>query len=182
MKPDSRKTEAIRTWPTPSDVGTVRQFLGLVSYYRRYIKGFADIAAPLYALTQKGVKFEWTEACETAFLVLKKKLTADPILAYPRFDKDAKPFTVYTDASSIGLGAVLEQDGHVVAYARRVLTKPEQQYSVIQQECLAVVYALKQFRHYLLGRFFELETDHQPLQWLSDGRNAVPFGVGIAGI
>ena len=74
---------------------------------------------------------------------------------------------VYTDASSTGIGAVLEQDNHVIAYASRTLTKPERQYSVIQRECLAVVYALKQFRHYLVGRSFNLVTDHAPLQWLS---------------
>lgn len=74
---------------------------------------------------------------------------------------------VYTDASDVGLGAVLEQDNHVIAYASRTLTKAEKNYSVIQKECLAIVYATKQFRHYLLGRQFQLHTDHAPLQWLS---------------
>ena len=86
---------------------------------------------------------------------------------FPNFNITASPFVVYTDASSTGVGAVLEQDNHVIAYASRALTKPEKQYSVIQRECLAVVYALKQFRHYLLGRSFTLVTDHAPLQWLS---------------
>ena len=90
-----------------------------------------------------------------------------PILAFPNFSTAASPFVVYTDASSIGIGAVLEKNSHVIAYASRALTKSEKQYSVIQRECLALVYALKQFRHYLLGRSFTLVTDHAPLQWLS---------------
>ena len=89
------------------------------------------------------------------------------VLAYPRFDENAGIFVLQADASSIGLGAVLEQDGHVIAYASRSLNKSEQQYSVIQKECLAVVNALKQFRHYLLGRSFKITTDHALLQWLS---------------
>ena len=83
------------------------------------------------------------------------------------FNSQASEFLLQTDASAVGLGAVLEQDGHVIAYASRSLTSPEWQYSVIQRGCLAVVYASKQFRHYLLGRRFKLLTDHAPLQWLS---------------
>ena len=77
------------------------------------------------------------------------------------------PFVLQTDASSSGVGAILEQGGYVIAYASRTLTHAEQQYSVIQKECLAIIFALKQFRQYLLGRPFELWTDHAPLQWLS---------------
>ncbi len=90
-----------------------------------------------------------------------------PVLAYPQFQDGASAFILHTDASDRGLGAVLEQDGRVVAYASRALTQSERNYSVIQRECLAVVYAVKQFRHYLLGRPFQLYTDHAPLQWLS---------------
>lgn len=89
------------------------------------------------------------------------------MLSYPRFDSQASEILLQTDASAVGLGAVLEQDGHVIAYASRSPASPEQQYSVIERECLAVVYALKQFRHYLLGRRFKLLSDHAPLQWLS---------------
>ena len=111
--------------------------------------------------------FAWTKASAEAFTTLKNCLLQAPVLTYPRFTPDASTFVLQTDASAVGLGAVLEQDGHVVAYASRSLTTPEQQYSVIQKECLAVIYALKQFRHYLLGRYFEIVTDHAPLQWLS---------------
>ena len=167
MTPDPKKVQAVQEWPTPTDATEVRQFLGLASYYRRYISHFSDIAAPLNALTQKGVQFVVTKECMDVFAALKQHLVQAPVLAYPRFDPQASEFMLQTDASAVGLGAVLEQDGHVIAYASRSLTPSERQYSVIQRECLAVVYALKQFRHYLLGRRFQLLTDHAPLQWLS---------------
>ena len=135
----------------------------MASYYRRY----TDIAAPLTHLTQKGVTFTWDKECEEAFCCLKTKLTQAPVLAYPKLGPDANPFILHTDASAVGLGAVLEQDKRVIAYASRTLSRSEQHYSVIQKECLAIVFALKQFRHYLLGRKFQLLTDHAPLQWLS---------------
>ena len=118
----------------------------------------------MHNLTQKGIHFQWSEECTAAFDLLKQKLMQAPILV---FHITASPFVVYTNASSTGVGAVLEQDNHVIVYGSRALTKPEKQYSVIQRECLAVVYVLKQFRHYLLGRSFTLVTDHAPLQWLS---------------
>ena len=99
--------------------------------------------------------------------MLKEKLVQSRILAYPQFDKASPPFVLQTDASSVGLVAVLEQNGHVIACASRSLNKAEQQYSVIQKECLAAVFAMKQFRHYLLGRNFQLLSDLRPLQWLS---------------
>ena len=167
MAPDQEKVRAVQDWPVPTDAMEVRRFLGLVSYYQRYVHQFSHIAAPLHNLTQKDVQFSWTSECQIAFSTLKQKLTQAPILAYPRFDSEAPPFILQTDASAVGIGAVLEQDGHVVAYASRTLTKSERQYSVIQRECLAAVYGMKQFRHYLLGRSFKLVTDHAPLQWLS---------------
>ena len=167
MIPDDSKVKAVQEWPRPTQVSEVRQFLGLASYYRRYIENFSDIAAPLTHLTQKGVPFIWNKNCEDAFCGLKTRLTQAPVLAYPKLGPEASPFILETDASAVGLGAVLEQDKRVIAYASRTLTKSEQHYSVIQKECLAIVYALKQFRHYLLGRKFQLVTDHAPLQWLS---------------
>ena len=167
MTPDNQKIVAIQDWPTPTTVKEVRRFLGLASYYRRYIPNFADISKPLNDLTQKNVSFEWSITCEAAFRALKAKLITAPILAYPQFHHNASQFVLQTDASASGLGAILEQSGHVIAYASRTLNKAEQQYSVIQKECLAAVYAMKQFCHYLLGRPFTLVTDHAPLQWLS---------------
>ena len=167
MSPDPEKVSAIRSWATPTDVSSLRSFLGLASYYRRYIHQFANIAAPLYNLTNKGTPFAWDQSCESAFAKLKYALMCAPILKYPDFSVAAKAFQLYTDASAVGIGAILEQSNHVVAYTSRSLSESEKQYSVIQKECLAVVHALKQFRHYLLGRQFSVVTDHAPLQWLS---------------
>ena len=167
MAPDPKKTQAIVEWPCPTNVATVQQFIGIASYYRRYIANFAQIAAPLHRLTQKGVTFEWNQECENAFAGLKNRLSTAPILSFPQFDSKADVFLLYTDASSVGLGAVLEQNDAVIAYASRALTQGERQYSTIQKECLAIVYATKQFCHYILGRWFKLITDHAPLQWLN---------------
>lgn len=167
MSPDENKVQAIQQWPTPHDVYTTHQFIGLASYYQRYKRDFATIAAPLHRLTQKGEKFQWSEECDKVFKTLKKCLSNVPVLGFPNFAKDANKFMVHTDASAGGLGAVLEQNKKVIAYASRVLTKPERNYSLIQRECLAIIFALKQFRYYLLGRPFILFTDHAPLQWLS---------------
>ena len=97
------------------------------------------------------------------------------MLCNPSLTKD---FELQIDASAVGLGAVLEQDGHVVAYASRSLTHAERQYGVTERECLAVLYAVKQFRHYLLGLAFVLHTDHQQLQWLSAKRWSVGYVIG----
>ena len=167
MRPDEGKVRVVKEWPTPKNPSEVRQFLGLASYYRRYIQSFATIAASLHELTQKDVSFRWTSECDHAFNLLKEKLTQAPILVYPQFGSEATPFILETDASDVGIAAVLQQDGHVIAYASRALSKSEKNYSVIQKECLAIVYGTKQFRHYLLGRSFTVLTDHAPLQWLS---------------
>ena len=167
MTPDNSKVQAVQEWPRPRDATEVRQFIGHASYYRRYIQHFADIARPLHRLTQKDATYCWSEECEQAFRNLKTKLTEAPIQAYPRFDKEASPLVLQTDASLTGLGAVLEQDGQVIAYASRTLSMSEVNDSVIQRECLAVVWGTKQFRHYLLGRPFQLWTDHEPLKWLA---------------
>ena len=167
MEPDPEKIAAVHDWSTPCNVTELRSFLGLSSYYRRYICQFADIATPLHALTNKGVAFVWTSECQVAFEALKKVLTEVPILAYPNFAHTAVQFQLHTDASATGLGVVLEQGDRVIAYASRTLTTAEKNYSVIQRECLAIIFALKQFRHYLLGRRFTLLTDHAPLQWLA---------------
>ena len=166
LTPDKSKIQAVQEWPIPNNTSALQQFLGLASYYRHYIPKFSTIAAPLTNLTHKGVVFNWSTECESSFQLLKSALTQAPILAYPDLSHKANPFVLQTDASAFGLGAVLEQDSRVIAYASRTLTKSEQNYSVIQKECLAIVYALKQFRHYLLGRKFHLLTDHAPLQWL----------------
>ena len=98
---------------------------------------------------------------------MKQKLTQAPVLIFPNFCPSADQFILSTDACATGIGAVLEQNKHVIAYASRTLSAAERNYSIVQRESLAIVFALKQFRHYLLGRAFKLITDHAPLQWLS---------------
>ena len=167
MSPDPNKVKVVADWPVPSNVSEVRQFLGLASYYRRYVQNFSTIVASLHALTQDGISFCWDQACNDAFTTLKNHLVNSPVLAYPSFEQNATEFVLQTDTSAVALGAVLEQKGHVIAYASQSLTASEHNYSVIQRECLAIVFALKQFRHCLLGWPFLLNTDHAPLQWLS---------------
>ena len=171
---DPAKIEAVRDWPTPRTPTHVRSFLGLASYYRRFIRGFADIASPLHALTEKKAKksFEWTEECEGAFNKLKGSLISAPILGYPRPEGQ---FILDTDASNFALGGVLsqEQDGEerVIAYGSKALSKPERNYCVTRRELLAVVVFLKKYRHYLAGSMVKVRTDHGSLRWLKNFKN-----------
>jgi hypothetical protein len=165
---DPSKTAKVSSWPQPTSVKEVQQFLGFANYYRRFVRDYAAIARPLHRLTERGREFLWTEDCQVAFDSLKKSLTTSPVLAFPDL---SKPFILDTDASDTGIGAVLSQlsdDGteRVVAYASRTLSKPERRYCVTRRELLAVVYFTRHFRPYLLGRHFTLRTDHGSLTWL----------------
>ena len=133
MEPDPQKISAVKEWNTPTDVSSLLSFLGLACCYRRYIQGFADIAAPLHRLTSKGVAFQWDTTCQSAFEQLKVELTKTPVLAFPDFSQTAAAFHLQTDASAMGIGAVLEQDGHVIAYASQVQSSSERNYSVFQR-------------------------------------------------
>jgi hypothetical protein len=175
IQTDPEKVVAVREWPRPKTITEVRSYLGLASYYRRFIKGFAEIASPLHALTSKKATFDWTNDCEEAFEELKERLTTAPVLAMPA---DTGKFWLDTDASNLAIGAVLsqEQDGveKVIAYASRTLSGPERNYCVTRKELLAVVFFVKHFRSYLLGRSFSIRTDHSALQWLR--RTPEPIG------
>ena len=164
---DPTKIDGVLSWPVPRNVTEVRSFLGLCSYYRRFVKDFAMIAAPLHALTGKNARFYWSENCQEAFDVLKERLVSAPILAMP---KDEGEYWLDTDASNFSIGAVLSQvqDGEerVIAYASRLLNAPEKNYCVTRRELLAVVFFTKYFRSYLLGRDFTIRTDHSALRWL----------------
>ena len=169
---DPQKTSKVASWPVPISQHEVRQFLGLASYYRKFIKGFATIAKPLHRLTEKTAEFKWTTDCQEAFKKLRQQLVSPPILAFPDYQK---PFILDTDASNLGIGAVLSQtqdDGQerVIAYGSRVLSKAERRYCVTRRELLAVVYFLQHFRPYLLGRHFTLRSDHGSLTWLRNFR------------
>ena len=168
VKTDSSKTDTVNNWTTPTNVSELRSFLGLVSYYRRFIKDFAKIARCLHELTSKNKKWTWTQECDDAFCLLKSKLVSAPILGYP--DVNGGTFILDTDASSDAIGAVLSQiqDGNerVIAYGSRTLSTAERNYCVTRKEMLALVFFVKHFKHYLLGREFTLRTDHGSLVWL----------------
>jgi len=160
------KVAAIRDWPPCKNVSEVRVFMGLSEYHRRFVKDFSIIACPLYDLMKKGVKFCWTDDCQKAFDTLKQRLMTGPVLALP---ENEGTYLLDTDASDSGLGAVLSQiqpGERVIAYASRTLSAPERKYETTRKELLAVVYGLKRFRQYLLGRHFTIRTDHAALSWL----------------
>ena len=167
MATDPSKTDRIAAWLTPQTVQEVMKFLGLASYYRRFIHKFAEIARPLHRLTEKGRPFKWTTECDTAFAELKLRLCSTPVFTYPDF---SLPFILDTDASQHGIGAVLSQiqcgEEKVIAFASRTLTKAERRYSVTRKELLAVVTYIHHFQQFLLGRQFTLRTDHGNLQWI----------------
>ena len=165
---DPKKIESVQKWPRPASVTEIRSFLGLAGYYRRFVENFSRIAAPLTRLTQKGVKFVWSEACEEVFQKLKNCLTSAPVLTLP---SDGGGFTVYCDASRVGLGCVLMQHGRVIAYASRQLKGYEQNYPTHDLELAAVVFALKIRRHYLYGETFEIYTNHKSLKYIFDQRD-----------
>ena len=164
ISPDPSKTSKVREFPVPTDVMRLRQFLGLASYYRRFIPNFSKVSRPLHELTKKGVHFEWTATCQDAFNQLKHLLCSAPVLAYPQFGPGHQ-FTLETDASLAGLGAVLSQRDergqlHPVAYASRTLHKHEKNYPITELETLGLVWAVKHFRAYILGHHCVVLTDH----------------------
>lgn len=170
VRPQMDKVEAIQKCPRPQTKKEVRSFLGLAGWYRRFVPQFATIAAPLTALTTKHQKnpVNWTEDCETAFNTLKTYLCSSPVLRSPDF---SRRFVVQVDASEVGLGAVLAQREveaeQPILYLSRKLLPRESRYSVIEKEGLAIKWALESLKYYLLGREFDLETDHRALTWIN---------------
>ena len=148
IKTDDEKTKAVRNWPTPRHVKEVHSFIGLCSYNRRFVKGFATIAKPLHQLTEKERKFEWTKECDNAFETLKHFLVEAPILGYPM---DRGEFILDTDASDVGMGAILcqIQDGveRVISYFSKTFSKCERNYCVTRRELLAFACSVKHFHH-----------------------------------
>ncbi|MCO5551080.1 hypothetical protein L7F22_004577 [Adiantum nelumboides] len=142
------------TRPEPANLHEVRSFLGLCSYYRKFIRFFAEIAAPLHDLTRKGVVFRFGERQQQAFKLLKEKLTTELVLILPDLRKS---FQVQCDACGNNIGAILMQDGHVIAYESRVLRGPEK-HMQIYEELLAVIHALESWKHYLLGADFTVQA------------------------
>ncbi|GBG72943.1 hypothetical protein CBR_g12664 [Chara braunii] len=167
LKPDDAKVASICDWPRPQSVIEMRSFLGMTGDYRTFVKNYSIVAAPLTDLTRLDTPWEWTDECEAAFRHLKHALTHYEVLKLPDSDK---PFIVTTDASQYGIGAVLaQQEGpklRPVEYMSKKMSSQKFAKSTYEKELYAVYKALTHWRHYLLGRFFILRTDHQTLIWM----------------
>jgi hypothetical protein len=155
------KIRAILDWSTPKNVTELRSFLGLCSYYRRFVRGFSQLGAPLIDLTKHGA-FIWTEKSQEAFDHMKEVMGTCPVLALPDF---TLPFVLECDASGEGIGAILMQGGHPIVFESRKLSQPERLYSIYDKEMLAIMHALTKFRQYLVGSKFVVKTDHNSLKY-----------------
>ncbi|MCO5612729.1 hypothetical protein L7F22_066998 [Adiantum nelumboides] len=162
IRMDPEKLRVIEEWPEPCNVHELRSFLGMCSYYRRFIRDFSRIAGPLHDLTKKKVKYVWTPKENTAFMQLKAKLMTQPLLVLPDLKK---PFEVHCDACGDSIGAVLSQEGHPVAYESRRLNSQERGLGVYEKELISVIHALQSWKHYLLGTAFVIYTDHQSIRY-----------------
>ena len=185
IAPNMKKIESITKYPEPTNQKELGTFLGLASYYRKFVRAFAEKAHPLTALTKKSAQWKWGTEERDAFNCIKQCLTTKPILGYPDFTRE---FIIYTDASGYGIGAVLAQmqapalpdtsetseansaeagDREVViAYTSKHLSEREAKWSTTEKECYAIIHAIEVFRPYLYGRSFTVFTDHRPLEWL----------------
>ena len=181
VRPQEDKIQAIRDAPRPSTKRQIKSFLGVAGFYRRFIPNFLSIASPLTDLTKKNklnsIK-DWQDHHERAFQTLKNRLASSPIIRVAVF-QEGKPFVLRTDASDIGLGAVLLQDfegeGRLpIADASKKLLPRKRNYSVIEKECLGIIWGVEKFRKYLYGVEFLLETDHKPLSYMQTAKVLSP--------
>lgn len=164
---DPAKIAKVATWPTPLTNKDVRSFLGLAGYYRKFVKHFGILARPLFNLLKKNTPFVWTVETENSFQLLKKGLIEAPILSLPNF---SKPFVIDTDACDTGVGAVLQQDGHPIAYMSKPLSPKHRGLSTYEKECLAILMAVEQWRAYLQHGEFTIRTDQKSLIHLEEQR------------
>ncbi|CAA9993641.1 unnamed protein product, partial [Nesidiocoris tenuis] len=171
---DPEKTKTVSEWPTPTSAKEVKSFLGFCSYYRPFVRGFANIAAPLYRLQDSKGKIQWSKECEVAFASLKSALTSPPVLSHPVPDST---YVLDVDASHSAVGATLSQvhggGEKVVAYYSKCLSKHERNYCVTRKELLSLVRALRHFDSYGLdnGEPVIVRTDHASLIWLRNFKN-----------
>ncbi len=172
IQTDPAKIAAVKDWQMPSTAKEVKSFLGLCSYYRRFVKGVASIAKPLNKVSDKSVKFVWAPECESAFQTLKSALITSPILGYPI---PGLKFILDTDASDVATGAVLSQLQNnvevVIAYHSKSLNDHERSYCVTRKDFLAVVKAVKSFHCYLYGQPILLRTDNAAVSWMRNLNN-----------
>ena len=178
MNPES--VETILKWERPKSgengVKAIRGFLGMTGWYRKFIKNFSHIAKPLYDLTKKGVKWEWSDACEKAFITLRDAITKYPVLRAPDPNKN---FILHTDASDVALGGILMQyddddNLHPIAYASKTLNDAQRNYSVSDREALAIVWALEHFNTFCEGHKYTAITDHAALKYLYTAKDKTP--------
>uniref|UniRef100_A0A2N9GL02 Reverse transcriptase n=1 Tax=Fagus sylvatica TaxID=28930 RepID=A0A2N9GL02_FAGSY len=160
---DEEKVKAIKEWPTPKSITEVRSFHGLASFYRRFVKDFSTLAAPLTEIIKKNVGFHWGADQDNAFATIKERLCSAPVLALPNFNKT---FEIECDASGIGIGAVLMQDRRPIAFFSEKLSGASLKYPTYDKELYALVRALETWQHYLWPREFVIHTDHESLKHL----------------
>jgi hypothetical protein len=159
------KVQAVLDWPVPQNVKELRGFLGLTGYYRRFIKHYGIIAKPLTQVLKKGILFQWTPITHEAFDTLKQALANAPVLAVPDFQQ---PFVLETDASDLGVGAVLMQKGHPISYLSQALSAKNRALSTYEKEYMAILLAVEMWRAYLIGQEFVIKTDHRSLLHLTE--------------
>lgn len=163
--PNPLKIEAIQKYPLPRTTKEIKSYLGLVGYYRKFIPNFAKLTQPMSKCLRKTEKIDPNDHdYREAFRITKDAISNAPVLIYPDF---SKPFTLTTDASNVALGSVLSQQNRPVAYYSRTLNSAEKNYSTIEKELVSILASCKHFRPYLFGKKFTIETDHNPLVWLS---------------
>lgn len=162
IEPVPEKVLAVQQWPPPQSVRHLRGFLGLLGFYRRFIKGYATLAAPLTALLAKD-QFGWTPEADDAFNRLKEALCKAPVLALPDF---SAPFIIEIDASGAGMGAILSQHHHPLAFFSKPLCSKLLRASAYVRELAAITAEVKKWRQYLLGHHFSIITDHRSLKEL----------------
>lgn len=169
---DHKNIEAVRNWPSPTNVKEVRGFLGLAGYYRKFVRHFGLISRPLTDLLKKHVVFLWTIEKEESFQALKNALITAPVLALPDF---RKPFEVETNTSDKGTGVVLMQEGHPIAYLSKTLGPRTQGLSTYEKESLAIILSVEHWRPYLQQAEFVIRTDQRSLVHLDDQRLTTPW-------
>ena len=153
---DMSKVECIQTWPIPRNVKELRGFLGLTGYYKHFIKGYGTISKPLTNLLKKDA-YDWNAESYKAFNCLKQAIISAPVLRLPNF---GIPFVVETDASEQGMGVVLLQEGHPIAFISKAFSLKNMGLSVYEKELMALVFAVTKWKHYLIGNHFIIRTDH----------------------
>lgn len=175
VRPAEAKIKVLQQFPPPRTRKELRRFLGMAAFYKKFCKDYSEIVLPLTKLSSPKLTFVWSDECQLAFQRIKDMLTAHPVLAIPSFDK---PFKLLTDASNVGMGAVLVQEGqegedHPVAYFSKKFDRHQLNYSTIEKEALALVSSLRHFAHYLKNGCTPVHvfTDHNPLVFINKMRN-----------